>query len=61
MKVCQKCNKEWPDDCEQAISIEWHGECVGCKFTPKDIGSSDGTVSELDAVAAESKKRKALL
>jgi hypothetical protein len=59
MKVCPKCrSREWPDDCEQSISIEWHGECVGCKFTNTDVGSSDGAAPELDAIAAESQKRK---
>lgn len=56
--ICPKCDKKWPDNCEQSVSIEWHDECVGCRFTNRDIGSGEGTVPELDAIAAESKRRK---
>ena len=48
-------------DCEQAISIEWHGECVVCKFLPAGSGSCDGTREEMDLIAAEAQKRITVL
>ena len=53
---CKKCGMVWPHNCEQAISIEWHGECETCKFTPR--GSNNGTQEQLEAVVKESLRRQ---
>ena len=58
---CQKCKREWGKDSEQSISIEFHGECVVCKFTPQGEGSSNGSKGELDLIVAEHVKRKTVL
>ncbi len=64
MKTCPKCKREWPDNCEQAVSIEWHDECVVCRFIPgctesvSGTGSKAGTEDELNLIASESAKRR---
>ena len=57
MKVCPKCEGEWPEDCEQSICVEWHNECIACRFTSLGVGSSEGSGAELNAIATESRKR----
>jgi hypothetical protein len=56
--ICPKCKREWQKTSEQGVSVEWHDECVVCKFTPQGKGSNDGTKEELDLVASESMKRR---
>ncbi len=55
---CPCCQRDWPADCEQAICIEKHDECIVCRFTPKGCGSVSGTKDELDAISAEQKRRE---
>lgn len=49
---CPKCSKNWPDDCEQSLCIERHGECIACRFVPlgdkNQHGSGIGTADEFD-------------
>jgi len=56
MSKCPSCEKEWPADCEQGVSIEWHDECFACWFTPR--GSNKGTIEEAKAIQTEAVKRK---
>ena len=49
---CPKCSKNWPDDCEQSLCIERHGECIACRFIPlgdkNQHGSGIGTADEFE-------------
>ena len=53
LKRCPSCEKEWPLNCEQSISIELYQECVGCHFTPMGKGSNSGTAEELEKIQIE--------
>lgn len=55
--ICMMCHSEWDQDCEQGVSVEWHGQCITCKFTPQGQGSNDGTDVELAEITEEAKKR----
>lgn len=50
---CDFCERKWPMDSEQAISIEMFGQCIVCKFTPIGRGSNDGTNEQLQNVSDE--------
>ena len=50
---CKKCTRLWQVNSEQAISIEKHGECIVCKFTPQGKGSNNGTKEQLNEISAE--------
>lgn len=51
---CPKCEREWPDECQQAECVRRYGECIVCRFLPRGTrnqhGSGSGTQSELDAL-----------
>lgn len=55
---CPKCDRQWNGASEQAVSVDLHGECVVCKFTPQGKGSNNGTKEELRLIADESVKRR---
>jgi len=55
---CPKCKTEWVAESEQGVSIEWHNQCVVCKFTPQGKGTNDGAKEELDLIAKESRARR---
>ena len=57
---CQKCNRHWHQSSEQAVCVDWHGECVVCRFTPIGKGTNEGTKAELDEIAKESINRQGL-
>ena len=57
---CPKCGRQWEQWSEQAVSIDWHGECVVCRFTPIGKGTNEGTKSELDEISKESINRQRL-
>ncbi len=44
---CPKCERIWPEDCEQGLSVKLYEECVVCKFSDMGKGSGDGTQEEL--------------
>lgn len=54
MAKCPKCSTTWPADCEQALCVERHGECIVCRFVPRGErnphGSGDGVAEEFDAL-----------
>ena len=57
---CPKCLRTFDENSEQAISIEFHQECVACRFTPKSAanrGSGSGTDEELEVIRLEHQKR----
>jgi hypothetical protein len=51
---CPKCERKWPDECQQAECVRRYGECIVCRFLPRGTrnqhGSGSGTQSELDAL-----------
>jgi len=57
MKKCPKCERSWPEDCEQSICIEVYSECQVCRFTPKGRGSQAGTADELIGIVDIYEKR----
>ena len=57
--ICPKCDRQWEKISEQGVSVQWHDECVICKFTPQGKGSNDGTKEELILASNEAKKRQA--
>lgn len=46
---CPKCEREWPDDCEQAECVRRHGECICCRFLPRGPKNPHGSASGTDA------------
>jgi len=48
---CPKCKKEWLWNSEQAISVEWHDGCIGCRI-------HEMTKEEINLIALESQKRR---
>jgi len=57
---CPVCFRDWPEDCEQAISIEMYGECCVCKFTPRGEGINNGTTEQLHSISEEQRRRAAI-
>lgn len=53
---CPKCEREWPDECQQAECVQRHGECICCRFLPRGPrnlrGSASGTDAEFDALSS---------
>lgn len=51
---CPKCEREWPDECQQAECVRRHGECICCRFLPRGAknlhGSGAGTDAEFTAL-----------
>ena len=58
--ICPTCARQWQKTSEQGVSIELYDQCVVCKFTPQGNGSNDGSRKELDLVASESLRRRAV-
>ena len=56
MSKCQSCEREWDLNCEQAVCVDLHDECIVCRFTPS--GSNVGTIMEMKTIVDESVKRK---
>ena len=57
---CRNCGRQWELCSEQAVSIDWHGECVVCRFTPIGNGTNEGTKAELDEISKEAINRQRL-
>jgi hypothetical protein len=57
---CPCCKKSWPWASEQGVCIEWHSECVACRFTPMGCGTMKGTDSELEGISREAVKRQSV-
>lgn len=55
---CPCCDREWTENCEQAICIELHSECCVCRFTSENCGSSIGTADELLHIYSERQRRE---
>ena len=50
--ICPKCERKWPEPCEQTACITLYGECIACRFIPIasqeiPVGSASGTNEEM--------------
>lgn len=55
---CPSCHLEYLMLSEQAICIEYHNECVVCRFTPSKNGTGEGTDEELKSISEASVRRR---
>ena len=48
---CPVCDRPWSVGCEQALSIEWHGACMVCRY--RDHISEDASMDSAQVELAE--------